>query len=623
MLLCRRLAVVMLLYTGCRFIFLFANPLVFSEAGTWQKTLAFLTGLRFDLSAVFSVNAPVILLSLIPFNVQNRVIWQKVIKATYLLCNIPFLWMNLADSVYFRFTGKRISAELLQMAGDVQDQTAQLFINFWPIILLWAVFTAILFYTYPKTKLPIPMPKPGIGALQLLIFSAITVAAIRGSFELKPLIPGNAFVLQPAVLGNLALNTPFVLFKTLGTTGVSRPDYLPNRASAQAVLCNANMPPVKVNAGSAGMPQRQSNVVIIILESFASEYVGYGNPYGGFTPFLDSLMGHSLVFPHNYSAGRRSVEAPPAILAGMPTLTDDSFITGPYSTNSVYGLGNALVENGRSTAFFHGGRNGTMGFDWFSVAAGFQKYYGMNEYPDKKDYDGNWGIADEPFLQWTAKKLAAMKQPYAACIFTLSSHQPYTIPEKYKGSFPKGRLPIHESIGYADNALRSFFKAMRRTPGFDSTLFILTGDHTQQHEYPLYSGEEPQYRVPLVFYRPGRHLPAADTGKVTQHLSVTPSVLQFLGIQPKAALCYGQSVFQPDSNARAITFGDGQYYCFGRKYYLKWPPGTEAHLVRIADRREIFNPTAYEQHLKEDYLLYLKASVQFYNTGLIDNNLFK
>ena len=53
--------------------------------------------------------------------------------------------------------------------------------------------------------------------------------------------------------------------------------------------------------------------------------------------------------------------------------------------------------------FFHGGFNGSMNFDAFAKKAGYKQYYGMDEYDNLSDYDGNWGIYDEPFFNFFAK----------------------------------------------------------------------------------------------------------------------------------------------------------------------------------------------------------------------------
>ena len=112
---------------------------------------------------------------------------------------------------------------------------------------------------------------------------------------------------------------------------------------------------------------------------------------------------------------------------------------------------------GYDTSFFHGAPNGSMGFLGFGNILGFKNYYGKTEYNNDADFDGIWGIWDEPFFQYCAKTLNQKKSPFMATLFSVSSHHPFKIPEKYKGKFKKGPLEIHEPIGYTDFALKKFF----------------------------------------------------------------------------------------------------------------------------------------------------------------------
>ena len=63
-----------------------------------------------------------------------------------------------------------------------------------------------------------------------------------------------------------------------------------------------------------------------------------------------------------------------------------------------------------------------MGFDAFANLSGFDDYFGKTEYNNDDDYDGIWGIWDEPFLQYFAKQMNTFKQPFYTTLFTVSSH---------------------------------------------------------------------------------------------------------------------------------------------------------------------------------------------------------
>ncbi len=170
-----------------------------------------------------------------------------------------------------------------------------------------------------------------------------------------------------------------------------------------------------------------------------------------------------------------------------------------------------------------------MNFNDFTKMAGFDNYYGRNEYNNDADYDGKWGIYDEPFLQYFAANLTKTKQPFCAALFTLSSHHPYNIPPKYKDKFPKGKLQIEESIAYTDYALRQFFATASKQAWYSNTLFVITADHTSEADHDFYKTRAGMYSVPVVFYKPGTQLTGRETQPV-QQTDIMPSVLQYTSL---------------------------------------------------------------------------------------------
>jgi phosphoglycerol transferase MdoB-like AlkP superfamily enzyme len=50
------------------------------------------------------------------------------------------------------------------------------------------------------------------------------------------------------------------------------------------------------------------------------------------------------------------------------------------------------------------------------------------------------GVFDEEFLQFFCEKLTSFKQPFFSSVFTISSHNPYTIPKNIMGNSRKEKL---------------------------------------------------------------------------------------------------------------------------------------------------------------------------------------
>lgn len=382
----------------------------------------------------------------------------------------------------------------------------------------------------------------------LLLFIPFGLLLSRGGFRLKPLHITDAILFAPDGPWQATLNSGLVFGQT----------YLDN---SEALF------PEIINDAQANLADEQhvkkahnfKNVVIIILESFGKEYTGangLGRP--SYTPYLDSLAQHSMVFNQFYANGLKSMDAVPAIFSSIPALLNKPFITTPYSMKALDALPNLLQKVGYSSAFFHGADVNSMGFRSYLKKMGMQRYYSKNDFGNSDEfYDGNWGIFDEPYMQYAAEELNAMPKPFVSGIFTLSSHHPYSLPHHLENKFKSGTLPIHKSIQYADYALRQFMQKMATYPWYQHTLFIITADHSSQNESAFYREGVGKYAIPLLFFTPDGTLKGKNN-KVGSQIDIMPSVLDYLGY-PNPFISMGRSLFRTDTKGMAIQYFQGTY----------------------------------------------------------------
>ncbi|WP_242928366.1 LTA synthase family protein [Pontibacter vulgaris] len=609
----RRIGLLIGLYMLLRLVFYIFNYSTFAEAEFSQTILAFAHGLRFDLAALTIINIPFILLSLFPHQTPRSTTFQRILLWLFILSNVPFIALGLVDVEFFKFIGQRSSNEVLTITGDIADQLGQLARYYWYLGFGFILLVIGLVKVYPRTKQePAKELSYILRYLRLLLVAALAILTIRGGIQLKPLRTSHAFILQPAALGHLTLNSPFTFFKSIGQQKLEEKNYFPDEQALQQAL---HFNPDKYK--NQPTPPFNENVVIIILESFAGEYIGALNSGKGYTPYFDSLATQGVLFKNNFANGRKSIEALPSVLAGLPSFMQSPYITSAYQTNTLYGLGTVLKEAGYKTAFFHGAANGTMGFNNFSKQAGIGSYYGLDEYPAElkdKNYDGQWGIFDEPYLQYVAKELTNLKQPFGATVFTLSSHQPYTVPAKYKGKFPKGDLEIHESIGYADYALHQFFKAASQQPWYNNTLFILTADHTQMSSNVAYQNELGNYRIPLLLFHPRKQFKSINPERVTQQADIFPTIVDYLNLSTDKALPFGESVLDSTAAGRALFYNGNSYFMVQQDGVTELLPDDKAKFYTFPDLTPATENPAQEQQLK--------AYVQYFRNGLVSNNLY-
>jgi len=618
-LLFKRLALLGLIYSVSRALFLVFNFQTYNQVSLHELIAAFAVGLRFDIAAICRVNAIFIVLSILPIPVFVKAWYQRMLKVVFLLSNVPFLILNVVDYEYFKFIGQRSTRSMLDMGGDISDQIGQLSFHYWHLVVVGGLLLLLLYYFLPGRSSAPPGDRAATTfatrVRDVLIMIAVVAGAVigaRGGWQPRRLTPALAVVNDKESLAQLALNSTYTLINSsrkCDTASFSKARFFATDEELKKEF------PLKRVAGRPGS-ERFDNIVIIIVESLSADYTGVGHPRHGYTPFLDGLAERGIYFKNSFADGRRSIDAPPSILAGLPHLRDETFYCTQFK--HLHGIGSLLKEHGYNTSFFHGGRNGTMSFDTFSRRMGFDDYYGLNEYPKPEDSDGIWGIYDEPYLQYVARQLSARRQPFASVVFTLSTHNPYQIPPQHKGKFPEGELPIHRTVAYFDYALKKFFESAEKLPWYKNTLFIITGDHIGPPKAnPVRMIDS--YRVPLVFFHPGRQLPKVNPDRIAQHVDIGPSVLEFLGIATDKVLPFGHSIFDPSYDGLAFGQKGDDYWIADKDYYLEYRFNGPGKLFASA---KLDAPIADKPDVKERLERKLKAYVQWFNNGLAEDNLY-
>lgn len=447
--------------------------------------------------------------------------------------------------------------------------------------------------------------------------------------DIRPIAISNAsaYIKRP-VEAALILNTPFTMIRTIGTSPFADPRYMPD--------AEMEMLYSPVHTGDGGnfkySALKGKNIIVIILESFGREYVGslnediLGFGYKGFTPFLDSLVNVSATWRYTFDNGQKSIDALPSVTAGIPSFVKP-FVLTPASVNTQKGLPGMLGQEGYTTAFFHGARKGSMGLDGIAKSVGFSKYFGRESFDsavtdqDAEDsFDGYWGIWDEPFLQFMAKEITELPQPFMACVFTLSSHHPFNVPEKYKGKFPKGTLPIHQTIGYTDMALAKFFEAAKKTDWYDNTIFVVTNDHTNARDHDEYRSAISAFYGPILIFDPSGTLPRGIVGEIAQQTDIMPTVLNLVGCR-KPYVAFGKDLFATDeAEGWAVNYnGVYQYVKYG--LVLQFDGKNNVALYKLGDHKMEKNllgkfPDREQQMQKE-----LKAVIQQYMQRMLKDRL--
>ena len=521
-------------------------------------------GLLFDTTAIIYVNLLFIFLSVLPLLINTKKSFQKVLFWVYFACNIPAYLLNFIDIVYFSYNKTRLTTNDWALVENEHNPLTLLLgflVQYWVIFTVFLVLILLWIFLYKKVHVreeEVTHRRPYFitSAIVLVLLTPTLIFGIRG-FSFKagviPLTVMDASKYARDISQvNILLNTPFTIFRTMG----KNKGFKEFKFTTDAYI-GENIKPIKQYGRQV---KDQPNIVVIILEGMGAEYFGVMNQhthipnYRSHTPFLDSLARQGYYFTNIFSNSIHSIEGISAVTAGMPTF-QTAWVRSGYAQRKVSSLPEIARSLGYQTLFAHGATNGSMNFDGYTHQIGYQTYLGRTEFNDDRYYNGSWGIDDEPFLQYFAKNINQMKRPFLATVFTLSSHGPYTVPDKYKNQFNTGDIPMHNVTEYTDLSLLKFFDTIKKEDWYANTIFAIISDHTTDDYYDYYKQKIAHHRLPIILFSPNKALiPQGSSDTLGQQIDIFPTLVDLMGYQ-KPFRSWGRSLLsdKADETPRAFV----------------------------------------------------------------------
>ncbi len=590
-----KLSLVLIVLELYRILLLITNSKSFSDFGFYEHVI----GIWFDAITIALYFLPFIILFLIPLGEKVEKIKSYILTFLFILTSALIFFFNAWDVAYFSYTEKRTSYDyLIYMLNNPETGSlaGEFLLEFWWLILFYIISLCGILFVYFKVKKPVSDPKSFGSWIGFLFGIFLSIVIGRGGFQLKPIgiIESTNYCSlknSPAVL-----NSAFTIIKTYDFVGVEAKKYFSEKEVNRLFNPIQKSQPQNILKG-------KPNVVFILLESFGTMYSGPASPES-YSPYLDSILNQSMYFDYGIANARTSMDALPTVVSSIPTWMNESFILSSYSSNQFQGFPSILKQEGYESAFFHGASNGSMRFDAYASAVGFDHYFGRKEYNNDKHYDGNWGIMDHHFMNWSIDRMDELKKPFFSMIFTLSSHHPFTIPKEFKKKVTRGPDPLCATISYVDFAFKSFWEKAQKQDWFENTLFIFCADHVGPTSRSDRTSLEWSHRIPIAFYHPSGKLPKMKSGKPFQQIDILPTTLDLLNIETAFFAC-GISCFSYKKLPK-IAYSTENLIAFEKGYEpLTWN-----------DKRKI------KWTLKEKKKIrFIKAIYQQYSTSLVENKM--
>jgi len=208
----------------------------------------------------------------------------------------------------------------------------------------------------------------------------------------------------------------------------------------------------------------------------------------------------------------------------------------PYST----AIAPQMKELGYKARFWYAGPNSWEKIKDFSLAQGFDEFYGMG---DIESQAGNvWGC-DDKYLFKAVEAGIDEGKPSFNIILNISNHAPYTVnlqEEGFDENSVRSALPdklqsdkeLIKKLGhfwYADKVLSEFIKNTRQV--YPDSLFIIVGDHADRLNINSNPGLYERYGIPFIVYGQGITKQTLPDNAAGSHINITPTLLELIAPQ--------------------------------------------------------------------------------------------
>ncbi|MGB5279067.1 MAG: sulfatase-like hydrolase/transferase [Gammaproteobacteria bacterium] len=532
----------------------FNNPLdPISSSDLWH---AFYLGLKYDLQVSLGLGIPILLLGWIrPLHPVNSVSGQRIWTVYCGIVVLGLLAIYATDFGHYAYLEQRLNATALRFLENLQISATMVWQTY-PVItgslililLVYVSLTLFKFVTRDIEPIPGQYPRWYQKTTIVLITFFVVLFGLYGKASWYPLRWSDAFFSTHAFTGQLATNPILYFFNTLKNKDETFD--MPAARDAYPLMTQylgiEQPDPDTLNFVRSvefdGAPRRTPpNVVVVILESFASYKAGLaGNPLNP-TPNLDRLAEQGHFYPNFYVTQTGTARSVWTFITGIPDVELNKTSSRNPLIVDQYTIINAF-DNHKKLYFLGGSAS------WANIRGLLSANIPELDIYEEGSYSSArvdvWGISDLSLFREAHRVLKAVDGPFFAIIQTSGNHRPYTIPEDNASfevlgaddlelevtDYGFNSLEELNSFRFMDHSIGHFIELAAEEPYFDNTLFVFFGDHgihAQTGKHTPRSEEQLRLsglRVPLVMYGQGIISQPQVFDKVASQVDVLPTI---------------------------------------------------------------------------------------------------
>ncbi|EMJ93312.1 LTA synthase family protein [Leptospira alstonii] len=516
----------------------------FSSAPVLEILLAFLVGVRFDVSVCAILIGPSWILSAIhPLNRFQIYSFFWGIPPVLL-----FFWASahlIGDILYFSETNKHVGYEGFVFLGpEFRIILKSFFVGHTVLAVFSCAAIGILLplsvFKYIQKKLYIFDPaRKRAELIQLLILPPILFLSVRGGIQSRPLRPSDAMISQTSIVNQLVLNGIFTSIMDIKNQSIPRNLQVSFPNAIVGVRKEIEYPGAKFISEEYPLlretyetnPGKPPNIVLVLLESWTGKYA-YTNGQiltqgKRIAPHFEDLIREGTYFPSFFASGGRTTNGLLSTLTGIPDGPGLTVVRTPQVLSRFGGLGTILKSIGYDTLFVHGGDVNFDNMGFLFSHWGFDTILGREYFDSLQKYKpGAWGYYDGDLLNELHEILMKQKSPFLAVTLTLTTHYPYQVPSSEDEVFSSEleEADYFNVYRYSDKSIHSFLEKAKKAPYFRNTVFIFVGDHSHHRNLDYFEDRN----VPFLIYSPGK-IPSKIDPRISSQLDIIPTVLGIVG----------------------------------------------------------------------------------------------
>lgn len=544
---------------------------IFSSLGTNQMIIAFIDGIRFDLSIFFTFSGILFLLVLVPVNSK---LFHKINASTILILLNFYIIILSADIEFFGNVKRHLADEILLMKNDLGFITSFIKGNIKLNILIFMIFVLNIFILKKSffwinsnlKRISLTKKNKIKASFALFLFLTTSVLIIRGTPSGRPINVIDAFTMGSKQYGNLVLNGVFTAYHSSRAYKKADKNFFNDDETAfkkassyiiddHEIIPNEKFPLEKKIRPKNKRDKNNYNIAIILLESWSYAFIDSlsGSAYG-VTPNIDEIAKDAFVFKNFYANGQRSIVGIASTLLSIPQINGLPYLGQGLEVSNVFRVANYFNNQGYRTIAVQSSGRRSFRVSSITKALGFKEFYGREDIPVVFNYTSNerpnfgW---DYDTLEFFYNKLDSGKKPFFSFVFTGTTHEKFILPHEKFEKYPHDQHGLNgflNTLYYSDYSIGKFFEKAKKADWFKNTIFIITADHClgkfQKNDINA------KFKIPLMVYAPGI-IKKGESQTLGSQVDIIPTILDLTGADISFSGT-GKSLLRKSQNRFAI-----------------------------------------------------------------------